>query len=353
MADESSEKTEEATSKKIEDAKKEGNVPKSMDAAGFMALLAAVIALFVSLEFLGKTIMAIFRNAFSDFTRPFGQDLLASIGVVTVLEMLKLIVPIATIVAAFGAIGYLMQFGFIFTTKPLKPDIKKIDPIKGLKNLFSMQKLIDGGKITLKVGVALGITSWFLWEYAKELVTVHLFNLYDQLEWLYEKSLILAIVMLLIFFFFAVVDISIVRYFHFKKLRMSKQEVKDEFKNVEGSPEVKARIRRIQMEMSRNRMMADVPSADVVVTNPTHFAVALRYIEDKDIAPRVVAKGADMLALKIRQIAIENGVMIVENPALARELYSSTDVGEYIPEKLMLAIVELFSYVYKAQNRKF
>lgn len=350
MADESAEKTEEPTSKKIEDAKKEGNVPKSMDTAGFMALFAAVIALFVSLKFLGSTIMALFRKAFSNFSDPLSQDFLASLGLITVFEVLKIVIPIASIVAIFGAIGYLMQFGFIFTTKPLVPDIKKIDPVKGLKNLITMQKLIDGLKITLKVTIAMSITGWFLWGYAEELTTVHLFNFGDQLDWLYEKALILVLVMLLVFFVFAIADISIVRYFHFKKLRMSKQEIKDEFKNTEGNPEIKARIRRIQMEMSRNRMMADVPTADVVVTNPTHFAVAMRYKAGEDMSPKIIAKGADLLALKIREIAIEHKIPIIENPPLARELYASADVGEYVPEKLYQAVAEVFSYVYK--NRR-
>lgn len=350
MADESAEKTEEPTSKKIADAKKEGNVPKSIDVAGFMALFAAVIALFVSLKFLADTIANLFVKSFTSFSDPMTQDDLAALGLVTILEVLKVVIPIATIVGVFGAIGYLMQFGFIFTTKPLQPDIKKIDPIKGTKNLFSMQKFIDGFKITLKVTIAMSITGWFLWKYAKELVTVHLFNFGDQLAWLYDKALVLVLVMLLIFFVFAIADVIIVRYFHFKKLRMSKQEIRDEFKNTEGNPEIKARIRRIQMEQSRNRMMADIPTADVVITNPTHFAVALRFAE-KDPAPMVVAKGADLLALKIREIAIEHKIQIVENPALARELYSSVDVGRVIPEKLYHAVSEVFNFVYQTQGR--
>lgn len=351
MADESAEKTEEATSKKIEDAKKEGNVPKSMDTAGFVALLAAVIAVFVSLEFMGSTIMGLFRRSFSSFSDPLNQDLLASISLITIMEVLKVVVPIAAIVAVFGAIGYLMQFGFIFTTKPLVPDIKKINPIKGLKNLFSMQKVIDGLKITLKVTIAMGIMGWFLWGYTKELTTVHLFGFGDQLGWLFDKALMLVLVMLLIFFVFAIIDISIVRYFHFKKLRMSKQEIKDEYKNTEGNPEIKAKIRRIQMEMSRNRMMADVPTADVVVTNPTHFAVALRYKQGEDHAPKIVAKGADLVALKIKEIAREHSVQIVENKELARELYKLADVGDYVPETLIKAVAELFAYVYRVTNR--
>lgn len=353
MADQGpGEKTEEATSKKIEDARKEGNVPKSMDMAGFVALAAAVLAFVALLGFIFDGLARMFRNSVARFGQQLEMDTLAALGLNSVWEIVIMVVPMAVVVAVFGVAGYLIQFGFLFTTKPLKPDIKKIDPIKGLGNLFSMQKLLEGLKITAKVAVAMSIMGWFLWDYTSDLVTVHLFGLGEQIDWLLDKSLILALVMLLIFFVFAVIDLSIVRYFHFKKLRMSKQEIKDEYKNTEGSPEVKARIRRLQMEMSRNRMMSDVPTADVVVTNPTHFAVALRYKQGQDRSPVVVAKGADIIALKIKEIAREHNIQIVENPALARELYKLVDVGEAIPEKLFGAVAEVLAYVYRVTNRK-
>ncbi len=353
MADQGpGEKTEEATPKKIEDAKKEGNVPKSMDMAGFVALTAAVLAMLFAVTYIADILMRIFRFSVDNFSDPMGMDSLAAMGLTSIREMLFMVIPVATIVAVFGAIGYLIQFGLIFTTKPLKPDIKKIDPIKGMKNLFSMQKVIDGLKITAKVCIAMAIGGWFFWGYTGELPTVHLFSLGDQLSWLYDKILILALVMLLVFFAFAVIDLAIVRYFHFKRLRMSKQEVKDEFKNTEGNPEVRARIRRIQMEMSQNRMMNDVPTADAVVTNPTHYAVALRYKKGQDPAPTVVAKGADVLALKIKEIARENGVQVVENAALARELYRLVDVGGTVPEKLYQAVAEVLAYVYRVTGRQ-
>ena len=352
MADQGpGEKTEEATPKKIDDARKEGNVPKSMDMAGFIALTAAVIAMLFALTFIADMLMRFFRFSFSQFGDPMTMDTLAAIGLSNIRDMLIIVLPVAITVAVFGAIGYLVQFGLIFTTKPLIPDIKKIDPIKGLKNLVSMQKVLDGFKITAKITVALLITGWFLWGYTAELPTVHLFNLGDQLGWLYDKIIMLTLVMLLVFFFFAVIDITIVRYFHFKKLRMSKQEIKDEYKSTEGNPEVKARIRRIQMEMSRNRMMSDIPTADVVVTNPTHFAVALRYKAGQDPAPTVIAKGADLLALKIKEIARENNIQIVENATLARTLYKMVDIGGTVPEDLYQAVAEVLAYVYRVTGR--
>jgi flagellar biosynthetic protein FlhB len=156
--------------------------------------------------------------------------------------------------------------------------------------------------------------------------------------------------MLGVFFVFALIDFVYQKYTYKKSLRMSKQEIKDEYKQTEGNPEVKAKIRQLQREMAKKRMMAEVPKADVVITNPTHYAVAIRYDKSKDEAPRVVAKGVDNLAIKIKEIAREAGVMIVENPPLARELYKSVEIGELIPPKLYKAVAEVLAYVYKAKG---
>ena len=179
-----------------------------------------------------------------------------------------------------------------------------------------------------------------------------LFHLFEQIRWLGEKGMYIALVMLGVFLVFAVVDVAIVRYQYFKSLRMSKQEIRDEYKNTEGNPEIKARIRRLQHEMSRNRMMRDIPTADVVITNPTHFAVALRYKQGEDAAPVVVAKGADLIAQKIKEIAREHNILIVENASLARELYKLVDIGSIIPETLYQAVAEVLAYVYQANRER-
>ena len=353
MAEESSaEKTEEATSHKIDEARKEGNVPKSVDMAGFIAMFAAVLGFVMFFGFLSDNLMRFFRYCTSLYPRELEPKLLTNIGLSTAVMALKMVLPLAVLVALFGAFGYVVQFGFLFTVKPLTPNIKKLNMIKGFGNLFSGQRFTDGLKITLKVSVALSVAGAFLWGDVKELPTVLLLPLGAQITWLLDKSLVIALVMLIVFFVFALIDISIVRYFHFKRLRMSKQEIRDEFKNIEGSPEVKARIRRIQIETSRRRMMTDIPSADVVVTNPTHFAVALRYKPPKDESPVVVAKGADLLAVQIKEIAREHHIMIVENPTLARELYRLVDIGRAIPPALHTAVAEVLAFVYKAQHRR-
>ena len=215
-----------------------------------------------------------------------------------------------------------------------------------------MKKLIEGIKITLKAFITLGVGFVFFFMFIEELPTVTAFPIHDQLIWLRDKAIILALVMLLITFVFALVDIIIVRKQYFDQLKMSKQEVKDEMKNMDGDPMIKAKIRQIQMQMSKKRMMADVPSADVVITNPTHYAVAIRYKEGEDNAPVVVAKGMNQIAVKIKEIARENRVHIVQNPPLARSLYAEVDLEAPIPEALFQAVAEVLAYVYKMDKKR-
>ncbi len=274
------------------------------------------------------------------------------IAIVTIREFLLIIMPLAVSVAVAGVIAALAQFGFLFTTKAIMPDFKKIDPIKGTKNLFSMKKLIEGVKITFKSFTTLGVGFVFFFYFITELPTVALFGLDDQLSWLKDKMIIIALVMLLIIFVFAMIDIIIVRKQYFDGLKMSLQEVKDEMKNMEGDPLIKSKIKQKQMELSRNRMMSEVPNADVVITNPTHYAVAIKYDDEKSHAPIVVAKGIDHMAQQIKKVARENSVHIVQNPPLARSLYAEVDVDKPIPEALFVAVAEVLAYVYKMNKTK-
>ncbi|KIM11011.1 MAG: flagellar biosynthesis protein FlhB [Sulfuricurvum sp. PC08-66] len=350
MADDQ-EKTEEASDKKIEDARKEGNVPKSQDVSGLFALFVAILAFLALFPFIGQHMMATFVYLFGVMNEPFGREMLSGVVYNLAREFLLMVMPLALAVAIAGVLGNLAQFGFLFTTKPLVPDFKKIDPIKGLANLFSLKKVIEGFKITLKAFVTMGVAFIFFWMFIKELPTIALFEYKAQLEWLASKALIIALVMLLITFVFALADLVIVRQQYFKKLRMSKQEVKDEMKQMEGDPLIKQKIRQIQMQMSRKRMMSAVPNADVVITNPTHYAVALEYKPKKHKAPIVVAKGMNNIALKIKEIARENGVHITQNPPLARALYKGVDLEREIPEELYNAVAEVLAFVHKVENR--
>jgi len=345
------EKTEEPTPKKIDDARKEGNVPKSQDASSFLTLLVAVAATFALLPLIQKHLFDLYIYYHSLIGREFSKELIFEIGFVSLKELAITILPLASTVALSGIIAAVLQFGFIFTTKPLQPKLSKIDPIKGLGKLFSMKKLIEGIKITSKVIIVFTVAFFFLLSFIKELPTVVNFPLHAELAWLKEKVLILAAVMLLIFFVLALIDLLIVRFQYFKELKMSKQEIKDEHKQMDGDPHVKARIKKIQMEMAQKRMMQNIPDADVVITNPTHYSVAIRYDKSKEDAPVVIAKGVDNLALKIREIAREHSIQIVENPPLARELYKACEVDETIPQKLYKAVAEVLAYIYQTQKR--
>jgi flagellar biosynthetic protein FlhB len=350
MADDQ-EKTEEPTPKKIEDARKEGNVPKSQDAAGVITLFVALLALLMLFPFMTKHMFLLFTYYFSLIGQELTKVDMLDIALVSIREFLLMVMPIAVAVAVAGIVAAVAQFGFLFTTKAIMPDLKKIDPIKGTKNLFSMKKVLDGIKITFKSFTTLGVGFIFFFYFITELPTVALFGLHDQLTWFSGKAIIIAFVMLLIIFIYAVIDVVIVRKQYFDGLKMSKQEIKDEMKNMEGDPLVKSRIRQLQMEAARKRMMTEVPNADVVITNPTHYAVAIKYDQQKSHAPIVVAKGMDHIAQQIKKIAREHHVHIVQNPPLARSLYNEVEVDKTIPETLFAAVAEVLAYVYK-MNKK-
>ncbi len=348
---ENEEKTEEPTSKKIEDARKEGNVPKSQDISGFITLFVAVIALLVLTKFIAFHIESLYRYYMVSIGEELTKSSILSMAIITVKELLLAILPIALLVAITGILGNVIQFGFIFSTKAITPDIKKIDPIKGLKNLFSMKKLIESIKVVLKVSFVFMVASYFFISFLKELPHVAYYSIFDQMIWLRDKIIILASVVLILFFIISIADLLMVRYQYFKDLRMSKQEIKDEFKQMEGDPQIKARIKKIQMEMAQKRMMQEIPNADVIITNPTHYAVAIKYDQQKDKAPIVIAKGINEVALKIKEIGRKHMVQIVENPPLARELYKICDLDKAIPESMYKAVAEVLAFVYEARNK--
>lgn len=350
MADDQ-EKTEEPTSKKIEDARKEGNVPKSQDASSFVTLVVAIAAFFALFPFIRSRMFYLYSYVQSFIGTDLDKNDVYTIMIIVFREVALMILPLAAIVAVAGVLAAVLQFGFIYTTKPLIPDFKKIDPIKGIKNLISVKKMIESIKTVLKVFLVLTLAYYYLLDFTKELPSLVFFPIMGQMAWLKGKAFILIAVMLLLFLVLALFDLFFVRYNYFKELKMSKQEIKDEYKQMEGDPQVKARIRRVQMEMSKKRMMQDIPSADVVITNPTHFAVAIRYDTEKEHAPKVVAKGIDNLALKIKEIAREHGVQVVENPPLARELYKKCEIDQMIPETMYKAVAEVLAFVYKSSKK--
>ncbi len=351
MADDQ-EKTEEPTSKKIEDARKDGNVPKSQDASSFVTLVVGIFTFLAIFPFMQEHMVKLYHYYQSFMGVEFTKNMILEISIITFREIILMVIPLAVTVAIAGLLAGFLQFGFIFTSKPLIPDLTKLDPIKGLKNLLSVKKFVETIKVILKVVMVFMVAYYYLFDFAKEMPSVVYLPIFEQLSWLREKALLLGSSMLLLFFILALFDLFFVRYNYFKDLKMSKQEIKDEYKQMEGDPQIKARIRKIQMEMTKKRMMQEIPQADVVITNPTHYAVALRYDKEKDNAPIILAKGMNHLALKIKEIARLNEIQIVENPPLARELYKKCEVNDTIPDSLYKAVAEVLAFVYKTGRKK-
>jgi flagellar biosynthetic protein FlhB len=344
------EKTEEPTPKKLQDARKEGNVAKSMELSSFVVLFIASLVVIFYLKYVTFYLVDFFRYFMSFIGEEISASLIINLVIKSMMYIFLLMAPIFIALILAAILGNVSQFGFLFTTKPLIPKFEKINPIKGLKRLFSAKTIVEGVKMVLKSIVAFAVGFWLFFDFIKDMPRVESMEFFEQIKWFSNKAMILIFAMLAVFFVFAVIDFAYQKYSYKKSLRMSKQEIKDEFKQTEGNPEVKAKIRQIQREMAKKRMMSEVPKADVVITNPTHYAVAIRYDKTKEDAPRVIAKGVDILALKIKEIAREYGVMIVENPPLARELYKSVDVDEVIPPKLYKAVAEVLAFVYRSKR---
>ncbi len=343
MADDQ-EKTEEPTSKKIEDAKKEGNVSKSAEVPGAAILFFSSVYLL----FFGDPVFLEIQKMMYFIYSFIGQEMdgrsyyvIASTVMTT---MIYTLLPLFVLVLLLAVIFNVMQFGFIVT--PLKLELQKIDPMSGFKNVFSMKKAIEALKLTAKltiIFIVMVIIFAIIWDSVLAMMDK---SIRAALDAMIELTIYFLLTILFIIILFAIIDYFFTNYYYIKQLRMSKQEIKDEHKQMEGDPLVKSRIRQIQMKMSRQRMMADVPSADVVITNPTQYAVALQYDSEKSDAPVVVAKGINFLALKIKEIALESKIPIIEDPALARALYDQVEVEEKIPESFYKAIAEIFTFVY-------
>lgn len=353
MADDKESKTEEPTGKRIADARADGNVPKSQDVAAWVGLLISIPTIVFLFGFAAENVERLYSFYMSLMGRELTKDSIMDIVIVTMKYTALAILPIILPIMLAGVIGNVAQFGINFTMKPLQFKLDKLNPVNGLKNLMSIAKIVEGLKMTLKSFTAFGVGYYYFLGYIKELPTVSLFNLGDQIRWLVDKAIQIALIMLGVFFVFAAIDLFWTRYQYFKNLKMTKQEVKDEFKNMEGNPEIKGKIRSLQFQMFKKRMMSSVPTASVVVTNPTHYAVAIKYkAEDGDRAPKVVASGVDNIAMKIKEIAMANNIPIVENPPLARELYAKVKPEEFIPDTLYQAVAEVLVYVMKLNAKR-
>ncbi|RXJ99583.1 flagellar biosynthesis protein FlhB [Arcobacter sp. CECT 8986] len=349
MADDD-DKTEEPTPKKIEDAKKEGNVNKSMEVTGAAILFfGSIYLLFFSSHFwiqIQKMMMYIYSFI--------GQDLNATvyytITYTVVMTVILALAPLFALVVLLTLVTNWTQFGFVAT--PLKFDLQKLDPIKGFGNIFGLKKAGEALKLTFKLIIIMSVMVIVMLLTGEDFLRMMNMGLHAALSNMVNLIIYYLGAILLIIIIFAIIDFYFTRFYYMKSLRMSKQDIKDEFKNMDGDPQVKARIRRIQMQMSMKRMMSDVPDADVVITNPTHYAVALKYDNQVDQAPKLVAKGIDFIALRIKDIAKDNDIPIIENPALARSLHDQIEISQEIPGEFYKAIAEIFAYVFELKKNK-
>ncbi|MBI4715206.1 MAG: flagellar biosynthesis protein FlhB [Nitrospirae bacterium] len=352
MAEGDFEKTEQATPRRRQEAREKGQVARSREIPSVAVLAAGTGALYVLLPSLAGGISDLTREVFlAGETLRLDADTLYPFLLQIVTRTAVMILPLMGIVAAAGAAANVFQFGILFSGQALKPQASRISPIKGFKRIFSLHSLVELVKSLLKIAVVGGV-AYFLIRgeigLLPSLVDMGVFQIVEYLTHLIFKLLLWTIVVLL---FLAGLDFAFQKWEHERSLRMSKEEIREEHKRTEGDPMIKARIRALQREMARKRMMAAVPKADVVVTNPTHLAVALAYVHGKMRAPKVVAKGAGVLAAKIKAVAREHGVAVVEDKPLARILYKTVEIGQEIPAQLYKAVAEVLAYVYRLRKR--
>ena len=352
------EKTEPATQKKLDDARKEGQVAKSKEIANGMGLMALFLVLKIWTGKMGTGFLETFNTIYNRIPQvanliggvaPENEMILLLRHGVT--QLLLIILPILLVGFVVAFVSDIWQVKWKPTTKPLQPKLSKLNPIKGFQKIFSVNSLVE----LLKSFIKILIIVWMAYSYIKD-KTEYLFYLYD-MEIMPALSLILQVITDLgiriaaVYLVFAFADYAYQKWKFSEDMKMTKQEVKEEYKNQEGDPQVKGKIRSKMMEVSRRRMMQALPQADVVITNPTHYAVAIKYDPAISDAPVVLAKGQDYLAQKIKEIARENKIEIVENKPLARMLFANVEVGEAVPPEMYQAVAEVLAFVYHLQGK--
>jgi flagellar biosynthetic protein FlhB len=344
-------KSEEPTSKRLEESRKKGQIARSKELNTLAVTLTGTVALIVFGAYMGNVMLDLMRGNFS-----LPREVLMSEGsmaqylLASGKHALLALQPFFIALLIASVIGPIALGGWLFSAEALQPKASRMNPLAGLKRMFSVQALVELVKALAKFLVILAVALVVLavdqddlLAIANEPLEAAILHSLELVGW---SALWLSCGLILI----AAVDAPFQLWSHKQKLMMTKQEVRDEYKDTEGKPEVKGRIRQLQREMAERRMMQAVPQADVVITNPTHFAVALKYDPDKGGAPVLLAKGGDFLALKIREIAQEHRVMLLESPALARAVYYSTELEQEIPAGLYLAVAQVLAYVYQLRQ---
>ena len=351
---EGGEKTEPATAKKLKDARKEGKVAKSKELTSAFDLIVLFLCLKIFVSYVGGNLLGLFDLVYgnmADFVR-IHEGYMSSQAVSTVL--FPVIIRWLLTVLPFFAFGVVITFlisviqvGWTVSAKPMQPKLSKFNPINGFKRIFSKDTLFELVKSIFKVGIIIYIAYTSVRDEAGHLFILYELDLKQAIALVGTLIIDIGLKISIVYLIIGIADYAYQKWKFNDEMKMTKQEVKDEFKNTEGDPQIKGRQRRKMQEVSQRRMMQDVPKADVVITNPTHYAVALKYEAEVRPAPYVVAKGEDYLAQKIKEVARENNVEIVENKPLARMLYSNVDIGADIPPELYQAVAEILAVIFQ------
>ena len=350
------EKTEKPTPRKKGKARKEGQVARSQEVGTAVMFLCAFIGLrvFGASMFASLESIVLFNLMHLDATESLASvDYMRNYFTYMFGRTLLVAMPIMALTMSMGLVANFAQVKWKPTSKPLKPKLSKLNPVNGAKRLFSPNQLIELPKSIIKL-LIVGIALYSI--IMREIPTIFKFSQMEPMSamgYIGKIAIDMGIRVGLLYLILAVFDYPYQRYRHTKSLKMTKQEVKEERKMVEGDPRVKRQIRKKMMEISFRRMMQEVPTADVIITNPTHYAVAVKYDREVAAAPIVVAKGVDYLAKKIREKAMESNVEIIENKPLAKALYNTVDIGREIPAELYKAVAEVLAFVYNLRNNKF
>lgn len=352
------EKTEPATSKKLNDIRKEGQVAKSKELITAVSLMSLFIILKIYLSKLGTGLIDVYTQVYNSISKVVDDSYnglpirtAGSVMQQVIIDMIKLVIPILLVAIVIAILGNMLQQKWMVTAKPLQPKFSKISPISGFKRMFSVRQLVELIKSIAMISIIMIVVCNTVKSKMNILLTFYDVGLNTALSTIGSIIIDLGIKISAVFLIVGFADLFYQRIKFKNDNMMTKQEIKDEFKNTEGDPQVKGQIKRRMQEVSRRRMMQQLPEADVVITNPTHFAVALKYEPDAGKAPVVIAKGADYLAFQIKDKAKEYNIAIVENKPLARILYHNIDIGMEIPPELYQAVAEILAVVMRTNNR--
>ena len=347
-----SDKTEEPTPKKKKDARKQGNIAKSAEVNKAMTFIAILVVIYMMSGSIISELQGFIVNILSgDFSMTMNDNTIKILMFKVMMSFMKIVLPISLIIMVFGILGSLIQTGLFFSMESLKPKFSKLNPLTGLKNMFSMKAIVNLIKSMVVICIMIYLGYSFMSKNFEGIIKSgdiylpYMFNIVLDLIKSILTSITLAVAVV------AALDYGYEKFSHKKGLKMTKQEVKEEYKQMEGDPHIKGKIKQKQRQMANQRMMQAVPSSTVIVTNPTHISIAIRYEQGKDTTPIVVAKGADEVAFRIREIAKSHDIPIIENVPLARLIYKEVDIDQEIPEEMYKAVAEVLVAVYKIKNK--